>query len=594
MALMRGRAIRNAEKLMARGRLDAAIDEYKKVLAKDPTDTSTLNRVGDLYVRLGQMEEAVKLFRRTAQHFSVDGFFVKAIAIYKKILRLEPSQLGIYEELADLYRRQGLRMDARAQYEILVDLLRKNEDFAGAIDVYRRMVELDPDRSSTRAKLVALLVQEGQVDDAITETRELAHVLLERDRPEEALEVFKRALDFGAQDLEFVGSALDALAGTGSAAAVASFRHAAIDHNPAVEELPVRPVKERAAAAQADAGVDESVDALISGEPSAAPPPPPPPRGKERVRPEDIDVDALLGGVARRKRPAPTLPPVDSASQEAVEEAAASAVEEAPTTPVEAQQPLEFELEVELDDEGVEILEIEGLESEALQPAAPAGEAAEEPAEAPLEAVTEEPVEEAIEEAVVEPEPAAAAPPEAAVPVAGEGDFFDLAAELEAELEAELPADGDSLLARGDEQSIEAVIAGLKKGVASMLKPEDYDTHYSLGIAYREMGLVDEAIGEFQLAAKDPRYLIECCGLLGSCFQEKGLPKLAAQWYDQALASPDLHPEQAIGLRYELGEAYLAMGEDEKAYDAFVEVYGMNSNFRDVSARLDEFRHQDA
>jgi len=590
---MRGRAIRNAEKLTSRGRLEDAIDEYKKVLAKDPTDTSTLNRVGDLYVRLGQMGEAVKLFRKTAQHFSVDGFFVKAIAIYKKILRLDPSQIGIYEELADLYRRQGLRMDARAQYEILVDLLRKKEDFAAAIDVYRHMVELDPDRTSTRAKLIALLVQEDHVPQALGETRELARILLERDRPEEALEVYKRALEFGADDLDFVRSALDALAGTGSAATVAGFRYAAIDRNPAVSELPVTAVKEPPTRKRGK-GALQGLDELVGGaEPRPGPsrrggegetaPPPPPPRGKSRVRPEDIDVDALLGGVAEGgRKPAPAAPRPETAEK-----------------PEAVQRPLEFELEVELDEEEVEILEVEGLETEMPVAEPPAAEAVEEAVSEPEGAPAEAPEIEILEVDAAEPErldeePAVEAMPEAPVPVEPpaaaprEGGFFDLAAELEAELEAELPATGDNLLARGDEQSIEAVIAGLKKGVASMLKPEDYDTHYSLGIAYREMGLLDEAIGEFQLAAKDRRYLVECCGLLGSCFQEKGLPKLAAQWYDQALAAPDLDEGQALGLRYELGEAYLAMGDEEKAYDAFVEVYGKNSNFRDVSARLDE------
>jgi tetratricopeptide (TPR) repeat protein len=169
--------------------------------------------------------------------------------------------------------------------------------------------------------------------------------------------------------------------------------------------------------------------------------------------------------------------------------------------------------------------------------------------------------------------------------------FFDLAAELEKELSNDELAAAMGPIGR-DEPSLEEIVEGFKKGVAESLSAEDYDTHFNLGIAYREMGLVDEAIGEFQLAAKDPKYLIDCCSLLGACFLEKGLPELAVKWYRKGLEVPDLREEATLGLLYDLGNLYLATGETEKAHKTFIEIYGVNSNYRDVVAKLEELGHR--
>jgi hypothetical protein len=182
----------------------------------------------------------------------------------------------------------------------------------------------------------------------------------------------------------------------------------------------------------------------------------------------------------------------------------------------------------------------------------------------------------------------AAATDEAAAFFEDEGDFFDLAGELEQELTEEV-GDQEPLI-QSREQTLEEIVEGFKKGVAENLSPEDYNTHFNLGIAYREMGLIDEAIGEFQIAAKDRSHLVECCSMLGLSFLEKGLPELAVKWYRQGLAAPDLTEEESLGLLYDMGNTYLAIDDREAARKTFVEVYGINSNYRDVVAKLEELR----
>jgi tetratricopeptide (TPR) repeat protein len=121
---------------------------------------------------------------------------------------------------------------------------------------------------------------------------------------------------------------------------------------------------------------------------------------------------------------------------------------------------------------------------------------------------------------------------------------------------------------------------------------EDLETHYNLGIAYREMGLLEEAISEFQKVAnsadKGPafRYAMQCSTLLGLAFMEKGQPGIAAIWYERALKTPGLDQESILALRYDLGVAQELAGDTHAAFTSFQQVYAMNIDYRDVSERI--------
>jgi pilus assembly protein FimV len=129
-----------------------------------------------------------------------------------------------------------------------------------------------------------------------------------------------------------------------------------------------------------------------------------------------------------------------------------------------------------------------------------------------------------------------------------------------------------------------------KKGVDKQLGKEDYDTRYNLGIAYKEMGLIDEAIAEFQLAAKDDARLLECSSMLGICFLEKGMPKLAMKWFERGLKAPGRTEEEYAALRYDLAMAHEAAGDMDRALALFTELYGQDANFRDVASKVRELR----
>jgi tetratricopeptide (TPR) repeat protein len=171
-------------------------------------------------------------------------------------------------------------------------------------------------------------------------------------------------------------------------------------------------------------------------------------------------------------------------------------------------------------------------------------------------------------------------------------EYYDLAKELGAALEglegtaSDLFDDEDSEKSP-EEMSFEEVFKEFKKGVEKKVSEEDYDTHYNLGIAYKEMELLEEAIGEFQIAARSPMYFADACSMLGKCFQVKGMLDLSEKWYRKGLDSKGFAEEVYNGLRYDLAELLQEMGNEKEALRYFKEVYAANANYREVKERIE-------
>jgi hypothetical protein len=177
-------------------------------------------------------------------------------------------------------------------------------------------------------------------------------------------------------------------------------------------------------------------------------------------------------------------------------------------------------------------------------------------------------------------------------PVGGEGGM-DLGSELGelfgAQSAVEEPHVEGASTELGD-AGLADIFKEFKKGVDKQLGKEDYDTRYNLGIAYKEMGLIDEAIAEFQLAAKDEARLLECASMLGICFLEKGMPKLAMKWFEKGLKAPGRTEEEYAALRYDLASAHEAAGDVDRALALFSDLYGQDANFRDVATKVRDLR----
>ena len=136
--------------------------------------------------------------------------------------------------------------------------------------------------------------------------------------------------------------------------------------------------------------------------------------------------------------------------------------------------------------------------------------------------------------------------------------------------------------------SVEDVFSQFKKGVEATVKPEDSATHYDLGIAYREMGLIDDALNEFETALKgnERRREVDCLTMVGLCRMTLGEPKEAITAYRRALGSEFLTRDAAKALHLELGAAYEAAGQKEAALYHLQKVLRADAGYRDVAARV--------
>jgi tetratricopeptide (TPR) repeat protein len=882
--------IQEAEQLAARGKLDAAIKQYKRAVDLAPHDTNALNRLGDLLVRVSRIPEAIDVYQRIADHFGEDGFFLKAIAIYKKVNRLDPRRTETYEHLANLYFKQGLVVEGRQQLLTLADWFLRSKQPDEAVRVYRRLVELEPSNFQARAKLVDLSVQRGDAAAVGEEIDALGRTLLGRNMLEEAVKLYHRALDLNPERGDFIAPCLDALVSAGRQRQAAELARKALavtkgglelkvsasraffesgdveaarrlleellpqsggrgdvaqlytevmsragesvearevllptidqllqandlsraatlverllkqDPRDAevleralkvfdqqndtdmvvnigtaladvyfrgsrkeeaaqlylrltqlapsnqlfaqrVNELGVAPAVSAGlgqpptpvAATPPEEGLDlveidlSHVETAPAGAPvsAAAAEPPLVPNSVEELFTEaqvfakygltdkaiahlerllaldathksalelltslgaaPIVAEVDLGRVVASTGPSPPLSAREAdGAREALE-----AFAQPPASPRSPQSPSpdlslpvpeinlgQLNAAAEHPRAPAPLPSFEGLSAGPEPPAARAGDVRRTPtgaihmenleamlglrepgapaAEAPLRAGVrggEQETAEVGDEAVVLVEvPGVLAGPgvdqlreldfliqqgllddaarllekvreafpdhpdvtarQALLKARGwdeerrepttaasagalfkeEEQFFDLAAELEKELAEEDMVAEATGAGKSSDVSIEQLFKEFQRGVAEQVQEEDYDTHFNLGLAYREMGLLDEAIGEFQLSAKSPEYLVESASMIAACFTEKGLHEQGAEWYARALAAPGLALEMELGLRYELGRAQEAAGNTEAALASFSEVLAINPSFRDIMDRVSKLR----
>ena len=817
MAASRDQVLQSAEKLLSRGKLDQALKEYLRVLEDNPKDISTLNKVGDLYVRLNRPADSIPYFTRIAEFYSKDGFFLKAIAIFKKINKIDPAQLEVYDKLADLYHKQGLVQDARSQYQVLADHYQKNNRANEAIAVYKKMAAIDPTDLRIQVRLADLYRAANQKDQAVMQYGLIGNMLLKRGAHDEAAQVFQKALELSPDDAENQRNLVRSLlaqkntaaamavlkAAPRTAGSLALFAEAQLEMGQRAEairtaeqalaldadaEAPrlflcrlrvqegaldkaaavIAPIVDAALARREFTRAAEFLEPVLSADPLH-------PSGLEQMAkvleaegngPALAKVHIELGRLAeKRSDPAAALEAYRRAQAADPSNAEAAtrlkdigppttAPPPAPATPAEAEAPEYQELIIDLEDTGavhapqplvpsidmeekapagppsppapappeeqqVETLIVEaevfakyGLTDKAIErlfslvqrrpdlikarerlvellaetrnpalsreaealaaalnaagrpsdasrvlaqaglgPAEPETPAAPAPPSPGLHVEFEEfdvgqpvappsetstgapfPVDDSIDFAEPEfpgappafeklstPEPEASADsefvsyeqlgnllddemqragdnerPAAEVPIvdddnlfADEQKFFNLAEELEKELSEEQAAEETAQVSGPQgEVSLEEIFREFKKGVEQQLSAEDYETHFNLGIAYKEMGLVDEAIGEFQLASKDAGRAVECCSMLGHCFLEKGMPQLAIKWFRKGLETPAIQDSETAGMLYDLASVYQDTGDMDSAYKTFQEVFGLNANYRDVVQRV--------
>src|SRR5678810_519121 len=182
-----------ARKFVDKGQIDKAVKEYLRIVHEDPKDVRVWLKIGDLYAKKGAKQDAIETYLNVARFYSDQGFFLKAVAVYKQILKLDPRLVDVILKLAELYRQLGLMSDAMQHFESVAAHFHREGNTKEALATVKKLVDLDPENIATRIKLAELYSKEGLIDGAASEFQ-IACELLRQGRQDDFLKVAERLL----------------------------------------------------------------------------------------------------------------------------------------------------------------------------------------------------------------------------------------------------------------------------------------------------------------------------------------------------------------------------------------------------------------
>ncbi|MGH7473184.1 MAG: tetratricopeptide repeat protein, partial [Candidatus Methylomirabilales bacterium] len=160
------------------------------------------------------------------------------------------------------------------------------------------------------------------------------------------------------------------------------------------------------------------------------------------------------------------------------------------------------------------------------------------------------------------------------------------------ELSEALSADDEASLPPDLEPEVKQMLHELQRGIRDQLDVADYETHYDLAIAFKDLGLYDRAIGELRLAANDAAYRVRCASLLGLCYLVKGEPERAVEELLKGVAATEAGTEERWGILYDLATAYEALGNGKKALETLLAIQSEMPKFRDIRVRVRDLRNR--
>ena len=587
--------LESAQKFLAKGQLPKAIGEYQKLIEAFPKDFRNRQKLAELLTREKRHGEARPHYQAVARNFTETGFYLKAIAIYKQMQKAEPERSEFYLCLAELYAKQGLIGNALNEYRTLLAYHDRHRQSAEALGVLHKMVALDPGNAGVRGQLIEKLAAQGGQGEAREQF--LAMIALLDDRGEYAgivrfFDKFGTLCPEGFEHRLVYAKAL-LLSGEGGRALplLKKFHHEASDHplllsllsdchlalghyaeacaacrqllatdpaNLGLRERYLRLCIETGDARQALASLSAWRADFIGAERygvfrelCAA---------VQAAWPDDAGLQADLAALLA------SPPPAEGHAGQA----AATAATEAPPPAAPVQEAADeilaaMELEFELDAFEVEPPSLSPPDRKAT------GAAAIPPAvDMVLPEFCELDFDLELTEEDVEP------PADDAVPDAAANGFVALHSLFE-----------DAAAARAVTEPAAGAVAPIVEGG---VVDEDAQSHFDLGIAFKEMGLIEEAIGEFSQASRDPSRLVDSLTLMAQCRAQLGEAAMAEAIFKEALAQPQLAEEARIALRYELGLLYEAAGRALEALENFQFVADRDRGFREASGKLAQLR----
>jgi tetratricopeptide (TPR) repeat protein len=194
-------ALKSAEKALRQGRIDAAIAEYVRIVEAQPRDWNSANALGDLYVRANQIDKGVAQYTRIADHLHSEGFYPKAAALYKKILKIKPNEEHALVQSGEIAAKQGLLADAKTFFKSVAERRRARGDKKAAAEINIRIGTLDPEDLEARLGAARAATEIGETATALREYTEIAEKYDKQSKPAEAMGAYQAAYELNPQDV---------------------------------------------------------------------------------------------------------------------------------------------------------------------------------------------------------------------------------------------------------------------------------------------------------------------------------------------------------------------------------------------------------
>jgi tetratricopeptide (TPR) repeat protein len=635
LPLDREDTLTKAEKFLRQGRLDAAIAEYVRVVEDQPKDWNTANTLGDLYMRAGQTASAVAQFVRIGEHFLREGFYPKAGALFKKILKISPDDEMAQLYLAEISTKQGLLADAKSYLTAVGARRLARMDRRGADEIVLRLGDLDPADFEARLAAARLLADSGDGVAAAGRFRQIYEDLLERGRKTEAQDVLREAVrlnpgDTGGRALlarealaagdcdrarEYLGGAtagddpalmlalaeVELRSGQLWTARQVVPKLLALDGNARdrVIELAwdLTSTQPKAAFVCIEAVVDASVARADRREAASI--------LEEFVARVPNQVSALLrlvevcgdGGLEETMFAAQAqLADAYLAAGQAAEARAIAEdlVAREPRNQTHLDRFRKTLVMLNVEDPDTVIAErLRGQDaSMATDPFTENLLAAPEPVEQSTAAVmlAEQPEihagDAALKDADVEGLDPAVPQSEGqqAVPRPPGSMEIDLTSLL-AEFESYDPA--PMLQPAPPREDLEQVFQDFRDEVTKQVGADEAAQHLTLANTYLEMGMEEDAIQSLKTAARSPHYRFDAGTRLARLFKTRNDMTQAVEWMERAAEAPAPSAEAGLALLYDLGAALEGLGETGRALAVFMELQADAGQYRDVNEKVE-------
>lgn len=198
------KVINAAQKFVQKGQYERAIREYARIVEEDPRDVRIWLKIGDLWAKHGDQRQAVDTYLKVAEFYSEQGFYLKAVAVYKQILNIDATQVNINLKLSELYRQLGLVNDAIQQYERVASYFQQQERGKDAIGALRQVVDLAPENVAIRIKLAELCSKEQLRSEAVVEFTQAADQLRTAGRIDDFIKVAERLVYHDPEQVQVI------------------------------------------------------------------------------------------------------------------------------------------------------------------------------------------------------------------------------------------------------------------------------------------------------------------------------------------------------------------------------------------------------